>query len=122
MRGIATGFGPLVVLLSEHRATSRLMAGRSGKVSTTSVRRRSSLEPFLWIERPHLAQIPRGTAVRVGMSSRTAEMLGGGGQLGFQCLHDPAELGVHVGGVGLVEDGAGQGGDPGLPGTTEFRY
>jgi len=40
----------------------------------------------------------------------------GGRELAVQGFDHPAELGVHLGGVGLVEDGPHQGGHPRLTG------
>ena len=93
------------------------MAGRSGKMPTTSVRRRISLLRRSWIGL--LDQIWRqtalGKAAKARMSSRAASRCSAaGGELGLQGVDDLAVLGVHGGGVGLFEDGAYQRGHPRL--------
>ena len=48
-------------------------------------------------------------------------MLGGDRELGRQPLDDPVELGVHLDGVGLVEDRAQQREHPGLMPDAEIK-
>lgn len=91
---------------------------RSGKMPTTSVRLRSSRFNRSWGFELHVwRQISRGNAVNASRSSPiVGEVLADDGQLRLQRAHDSVELGVHLGGVGLVDDGADQGGHPRLRG------
>ena len=93
------------------------MASRPGKMPTTSVRRRTSLFSR---SRGLLLQVcrqtSRGNAVNARMSSRVIEVCGRGRELGLERGDDLGVLGADRGRVGLLEDGADQGGDPRLGG------
>lgn len=86
---------------------------RSGKIPTTSVRRRISVQPLLRIVGPDLA--PQA----FGEGREREDVLAGGfevvrdlGQFLGQGVQDPVELGVHAGGVGLVIDRVEEGFHP----------
>src|SRR5512132_845179 len=79
-----------------------MRAGRSGKMPTTSVRRRiSRLSRSLGLFDQICRQTSRGKAVKAS----GVEVFGHGGQLVGQGVQDAGELGVLRRGVGLVVDG-----------------
>jgi hypothetical protein len=87
------------------------MAARSGKMPTTSVRRLISLFKRscglvlqIW-RQSSLAEVPEGQQVTTGL----LEVVSSLGQLPSQRVNHSLELSLHLGGVGLVEDGAHQG-------------
>ena len=92
-----------------------MTASRSGKIPTTSVRRRiSRLSRSLGLLDQIWRQISFGNAVKARTSARAASRCSAtAGSLLGQGVEDPVELGVHGVGVGLVVDRVQHRLDPG---------
>ena len=101
------------MLFASTAPTSRVSAVRSGKMPTTSVRRRISRLSRSW---GLLDQICRhaafGNAVKAKMSARAASRCCAIRGWSASASEDPVELGVHRVGVGLVVDRVQQSLDP----------
>jgi hypothetical protein len=98
------------------------MASRPGKMPTTSVRRRSSRLSRSGVGAPDLAPDLAGHGGEgEQVVTRLGQVRGGSGELAVQGCDDAVGLGGRLGGVGLVEDGPYQRGDPGLGGRLSSR-